>query len=74
MRERRHPNIVAVALADKNARIVWSIFTRGESYRPAETCVAELKPAAKQPEQGGLFQEYCSNLAGDGEGIRPVAS
>ena len=25
MRERRHPNVVAVALANKNARIVWSL-------------------------------------------------
>lgn len=37
MRERRHPNIVAVALANKNARIVWSILSRGEFYRPDET-------------------------------------
>ncbi len=36
MRERRHPNIVAVALANKNARIVWSILSRGEPYRPVE--------------------------------------
>ena len=33
MRERRHPNVVAVALANKNARIVWSILARGEEYR-----------------------------------------
>lgn len=37
MRERRHPNIVAVALANKNVRIVWSILSRGESYRSIET-------------------------------------
>ena len=37
MRERRHPNIVAVALANKNARIVWSILSRGEFYRPGAT-------------------------------------
>lgn len=37
MRERRHPDIVAVALASKNARIVWSILSRGETCRPAET-------------------------------------
>ena len=37
MRERRHPNIVAVALANKNARIVWSILSQGEFYRPDET-------------------------------------
>ena len=36
MRERRHPNIVAVALANKNARIVWSFLSQGECYRPFE--------------------------------------
>ena len=35
MRERRHPNVVAVALANKTARIVWSLLARGEDYRPA---------------------------------------
>ncbi len=34
MRERRHPNVVAVALANKNARIVWSILSRGQEYQP----------------------------------------
>jgi len=37
MRERRHPNVVAVALANKNARIVWSILSRREEYRSAPT-------------------------------------
>ena len=32
MRERRHPNVVAVALANKNARIVWAVLSRGEAY------------------------------------------
>ena len=40
MRERRHPNVVAVALANKNARIVWSILARGEEYRPAVVATA----------------------------------
>lgn len=34
MRERRHPNVVAVALANKNARIVWAILSGEEEYRP----------------------------------------
>ena len=34
MRERRHPNIVAVALANKNARIVWSLLSSDTAYDP----------------------------------------
>ncbi|MHA1553486.1 MAG: IS110 family transposase, partial [Alphaproteobacteria bacterium] len=37
MRERRHPNVVAVALANKNARIVWSILSKKEDYRGPQT-------------------------------------
>jgi transposase len=40
MRERRHPNVVAVALANKNARIVWSVLARDEAYRPAKAMAA----------------------------------
>ena len=32
MRQRRHPNIVAVALANKNARIAWSLLTSDSVY------------------------------------------
>ncbi len=32
---RRHGNVAAVALANKNARIAWAVLARGESYRPA---------------------------------------
>ncbi|MEO9781054.1 MAG: IS110 family transposase [Sedimentitalea sp.] len=37
MRERRHPNVVAVALANKNARIVWSLLSRDQEYRREHT-------------------------------------
>jgi len=37
MRERRHPNVVAVALANKNARIVWSLLSTDQEYRPRHT-------------------------------------
>jgi transposase len=31
--ERKKPKVAAVALANKNARIIWAMMTRGESYR-----------------------------------------
>lgn len=52
MRERRHPNIVAVALANNepscaigastmaSARIVWSVLAGGEEYRPTQDLTA----------------------------------
>lgn len=52
MRERRHPNVVAVALANTepwcaigagtmaSARIVWSILSRGEEYRRGQANAA----------------------------------
>jgi transposase len=35
MRQRRHPNVAAVALANKNARIVWAMLTGNTGYVPA---------------------------------------
>jgi transposase len=35
LRERRHPNVAAVALANKNARIVWAMLARDKPYEPA---------------------------------------
>jgi transposase len=32
---RRNKNIATVALANKNARILWAVLTRGETYRAA---------------------------------------
>jgi transposase len=32
MRQRRHPNIVAVALANRNTRIAWSLLTSDSNY------------------------------------------
>ncbi|HBZ3415013.1 TPA: IS110 family transposase, partial [Klebsiella pneumoniae] len=31
--ERRNRNIATVAMANKNARIAWSVLSRGEEYR-----------------------------------------
>jgi transposase len=33
MRERRGTNIAAVALANKNARVLWALLTHEEDYR-----------------------------------------
>jgi transposase len=35
VRQRRHPNVAAVALANKNARIVWAMLTGDTAYEPA---------------------------------------
>ncbi|MET4808365.1 IS110 family transposase [Limibacillus sp. MBR-115] len=40
LRQRRHPNIAAVALANKNARIVWAMLAGDTSYEPALTVKA----------------------------------
>ena len=34
IRQRRHPNVAAVALANKNARIVWAMLSGGTDYEP----------------------------------------
>lgn len=34
LRQRRHPNVAAVALANKNARIVWAMLARDKFYEP----------------------------------------
>ncbi len=36
VRERRHVNIAAVALAAKHARIAWAMLAKGTEYRPAQ--------------------------------------
>jgi transposase len=35
LRARRHPNVAAVALANKNARIVWAMLSGDTAYEPA---------------------------------------
>ena len=38
--DRRPVNITTVALANKNARIVWAMMVRGESFRHSANAVA----------------------------------
>jgi poly-gamma-glutamate capsule biosynthesis protein CapA/YwtB (metallophosphatase superfamily) len=35
LKERRHVNVAAVALAAKHARVAWAILAHGTEYRPA---------------------------------------
>ena len=35
LKVRRGANVAAVALANKNARVLWALLSRGQSYRPA---------------------------------------
>ena len=37
---RSGPNVTAVALANKNARVMWALLTRNQSYRPGGTAAA----------------------------------
>ena len=34
LKARRGPNVAAVALANRNARVLWALLRRGEDYRP----------------------------------------
>ena len=43
---RRGANVAAVALANKNARVLWALLSRGQSYRPAPF-------PARVPQAGG---------------------
>ena len=38
---RRHKNVVAVALANKMARIIWAMLIKGEAYRPPRLITVE---------------------------------
>jgi transposase len=40
LRQRRHPNIAAVALANKNARIAWAMLAGNVSYEPVRSVQA----------------------------------
>jgi len=41
LKERRHMNIAAVALAAKHARVAWAILAHGTEYRPADPQTVE---------------------------------
>ena len=37
LKERRHVNVAAVALAAKHARIAWAMLAKGTEYQPAQS-------------------------------------
>jgi transposase len=40
LEQRAHKNVVAVAVANKLARIAWAVLARGEVYRSASAAAA----------------------------------
>lgn len=38
--DRRHPNMAAAALANKNARVVWALLAHDREYQPSYAAVA----------------------------------
>ena len=46
LQERRHANVVAVALAAKNAHIAWAVLTKGSPYEVREAAEAGHATAA----------------------------
>jgi transposase len=46
----RGPNVAAVAMANKNARILWALLSRGDRYRPSRVLTrAVLRPGSPPP-------------------------
>ena len=44
--QRKHPNVVCVALASRNARVAWAMLSRREDYRGRDTLKLPSLPAA----------------------------
>ena len=44
--QRKHPNVVCVALASRNARVAWAMLSRRQDYQGRETVKAPALPAA----------------------------
>lgn len=43
--QRKHPNVVCVAMANRTVRVAWAMLTGGEDYRPLQINMAESMPA-----------------------------
>jgi transposase len=44
--QRKHPNVVCVALASRNARVAWAMLSRRQDYQERETVKAPALPAS----------------------------
>ena len=62
MLARKPPKLVAVALANKTARIAWKLMTSGERYDPAHQPTREGLDASQG---GGLRAEPLAAVAGE---------
>jgi hypothetical protein len=46
------PNVAAVALANKNVRVMWALLARGDSYRCGQRCTARPRPNGRKSKTG----------------------
>lgn len=44
--QRKHPNVVCVALASRNARVAWAMLSRGEDYQGRQNVTLSALPTA----------------------------
>jgi len=47
--QRKHPNVVCVALASRNARVAWAMLSRGEDYKVPSTATDTATDTALSP-------------------------
>jgi transposase len=45
LKARRGPNVAAVALANRNARVLWALLRTGQAYRAARSAAAPMNVA-----------------------------
>jgi transposase len=57
LKARRGPNIAAVALANKNARVAWKLLSTGEHYRPLPPPPSKSKDIGARTPQAPLGQQ-----------------
>ena len=63
LRERRHPNVVAVALANKNARIVWAMLRQRQILRTQTIGTGGLGEAVNERINKEVSPSNCNKMA-----------